>query len=575
MSLSLEEYIAKRKRVDSINEFEPEHRIENMGKCINYVVEYFEKYLDPQKINFEVADRKKKAEIFRKQLRDYDPHVVDWIIDIYEKHGKRIDLSVSSYLKRDLYFMLSYQDEEFENYADSFIKEYIEKMLYLTGQKEMVTLLIKNYFKKRSSFPDNLNPSDYRLGEQIIKWLQEIYRDYSVNLMTFALDYASYFFHQHVEFACNLQYGTVDTVKDYDVKTITENLFDIDNLYEEINDRPFIKGHKLELEILIMHIWLDQICGENDYWDLYLNKNEERRKLTNSGVTNRLVLVQYKDPIFPGGVSCNLKMVEGHFDIDSVTETGRYILNTEFSYCRRKFKSKAMSNSREVLKANEDGVPLLWHNKKWASVFVQFIRDLTQNAANPEAIVIYPPFSSYMPTIEEFLNVYCVFQNEIKKVYPDTLIMIRNRNKAIKREMDFLINNIDDIKELSKAIEKYKLDLRISLDLTQLFEAQNYQVRYFYEEECRKLFGKLKKYKEYIYGIHIFGKMVGPQGRPKVTSGNFDSRFGVNKKQVFLQSLSFVFDDELERYFVPEINSGIEDMSLIIDDLQSVGFSFS
>ncbi|GAA0290164.1 hypothetical protein GGQ92_003247 [Gracilibacillus halotolerans] len=44
--MTLEEYIAKRKREDKINEFDVDSKIDTMRICVNYVFEYFNQYLD-------------------------------------------------------------------------------------------------------------------------------------------------------------------------------------------------------------------------------------------------------------------------------------------------------------------------------------------------------------------------------------------------------------------------------------------------------------------------------------------------------------------------------------------------
>ena len=39
--LKFEEYVARRKKEDRLNELDADRRIENMRVCINYVFEYF------------------------------------------------------------------------------------------------------------------------------------------------------------------------------------------------------------------------------------------------------------------------------------------------------------------------------------------------------------------------------------------------------------------------------------------------------------------------------------------------------------------------------------------------------
>jgi hypothetical protein len=58
--------------------------------------------------------------------------------------------------------------------------------------------------------------------------------------------------------------------------------------------------------------------------------------------------------------------------------------------------------------------------------------------------------------------------------------------------------------------------------------------------------------------------------------GNLDTYFEGNKamKQLFLEELQDLMNDGLTRYFVPEVNSGDQDVASIVNDLISVGFSF-
>ena len=44
--LRFEEYVARRKKEDRLNEFDFNARTENLRICVNYVFEYFNNYLD-------------------------------------------------------------------------------------------------------------------------------------------------------------------------------------------------------------------------------------------------------------------------------------------------------------------------------------------------------------------------------------------------------------------------------------------------------------------------------------------------------------------------------------------------
>lgn len=576
MYLSLEEYITKRKRKDGLNEFDAEQRVKNMGLCINYVIEYFEKYLDPQKVDFEQAAVDQKAAKLRKQLaKEYDSDVVDWLISVYRENGKRVDIVIKNFVNEDLTRLLDYRDEDWAEGASELIRENTKKMPYLAGEEEMVARSIGNFIRAKNRFYDSFDRHN-KLGDHIVKWLKETYRDYSVNVLGFAHEYASAFFDEHYQSEYNRDFGRVEILSEYDHRTEV-NLFDIDNLYEEIKDKPFMHGRKTELEILLMYAWLDNIVDDRDYWQVYLNGNSERRRVTNTGYTHKLILVQHKDAVLPGRAGSSVKMVDGHFDADPVAETGRYFLSTEFSYGRRKFNSYPVAKCGEVIRMSRDGLPLLWSSKEWSLSFVRFIELLTQGAAQPEVIEVYPPFTDYMPAINDFLNVYLYFEDGMKRLFPGSKIMICNRTKAVKRDMKFLISSVNDIQRLCDAIAKYQFDLRISLDVSQLLETEAYHTRYLGDDKIRLLFGKVKGFRDYVGGIHVLGKMGGAEGRKRTNTWDFDSMFGSSrkKKTAFLESLTFVFDDEVQRYFVPEITSGIEEMDSVICDLQGAGFILS
>lgn len=59
---------------------------------------------------------------------------------------------------------------------------------------------------------------------------------------------------------------------DYDHKQ-KSNLFNLNSLYRRISDKPFIKGKKQYLEVLMMYFWLHQIVGDDEnYWQEYLSE---------------------------------------------------------------------------------------------------------------------------------------------------------------------------------------------------------------------------------------------------------------------------------------------------------------
>lgn len=73
--LSIEEYIARRKKEDKLNEFDIDARTQNMRICVDYVFEYFSNYLNITEAEEKTVLHDQKLDKYRKQLREYDPEV--------------------------------------------------------------------------------------------------------------------------------------------------------------------------------------------------------------------------------------------------------------------------------------------------------------------------------------------------------------------------------------------------------------------------------------------------------------------------------------------------------------------
>ena len=84
--LTLEEYIVRRKRENQINEFDKDARMENLQKCVSYVFEYFNNYLDITTVEERTNLNNERLEKYRNQLNQYEPEVQEWLVDLYEEY---------------------------------------------------------------------------------------------------------------------------------------------------------------------------------------------------------------------------------------------------------------------------------------------------------------------------------------------------------------------------------------------------------------------------------------------------------------------------------------------------------
>lgn len=91
--LTIEEYIAHRKKEDKLNEFNMAEEMKNTRICVNYVFDYFNTYLaadesfndsfnellDEPPVEQQALDVEKLKK-YRSQLPEYDNTIVEWLV---------------------------------------------------------------------------------------------------------------------------------------------------------------------------------------------------------------------------------------------------------------------------------------------------------------------------------------------------------------------------------------------------------------------------------------------------------------------------------------------------------------
>lgn len=92
--LRLEEYVARRKKEDRLNEFDSNARLENIKVCVNYIFEYFNNYMNVTEAEDKMILQNEKIEKYRKQLEGYDSEVQDWLVNIYTEYGQSFNRTI-------------------------------------------------------------------------------------------------------------------------------------------------------------------------------------------------------------------------------------------------------------------------------------------------------------------------------------------------------------------------------------------------------------------------------------------------------------------------------------------------
>ena len=129
-----------------------------------------------------------------------------------------------------------------------------------------------------------------------------------------------------------------------------------------------------------------------------------------------------------------------------------------------------------------------------------------------------------------------------------------------------------EIVALCEAIEEHNLNLSIVLDFPQLFTAENIDPIKFKSEKYLAAVRAIDPWKTYVEGIHIWEKKKSATSRWVALAGNWNTYFGGSDevKELFLSGIRQLCNDGSVRFWVPEVNTGSEDLASIIHDLNVV-----
>jgi hypothetical protein len=270
--LRFEEYMARRKKEDRLNEFDINARTENIKVCVNYVFEYFNNYLSITEAEDKTVLQNEKFEKYRKQLEEYDPEVRDWLVNVYIEHGNAINRAIANILKENEFLFLLNTDQEFRNISYDCYSKLIKKHPFLKDQTEMLFLFIKNYHRILSQ--ERRRRETPFFSEDINNWIEDTWVKYQVNIAAFADNWVMYFFdHQDLWPITHRTKSREEWIKyEYDFRQ-KSNLFNLNSLYAKMPKKSFTRGRKQYFEILMMNYWLHDIVGdEGDYWQEYQTK---------------------------------------------------------------------------------------------------------------------------------------------------------------------------------------------------------------------------------------------------------------------------------------------------------------
>jgi len=312
------------------------------------------------------------------------------------------------------------------------------------------------------------------------------------------------------------------------------------------------------------------------------------------------ILIPIKDGIrnYPPKITANLQEISGDFAIEKpLSVKFPYSLHTESSHSihiRKKkkvtFNSKIIADLKSIASAQRNGIPQLWRNVEWSNEFFEFIYWLVGSSKPPEILEIHPPFIDYCNSFDDFLDIFKNFQKIFYKEYNNTKVVIENRCGTLYKdeygkEGKFLLSTHNDILKFAEILHKNQdIRLNIVIDYPQIFSAIIIEDSKISMDNLKGAVEKitsfnkdLKEYRTVISGLHMWGKQKNKNGKWNSHSGDFDTFFSDNDplKTDFLDSVFDTFNDDIPRYFVPEVYLGSqEDLHSIVTDMKKAGFIF-
>jgi hypothetical protein len=277
--------------------------------------------------------------------------------------------------------------------------------------------------------------------------------------------------------------------------------------------------------------------------------------------------VQYGGNAYPDGIVPELVEVAGHLDKDRIEDLPNYSLHTEYSYGKRKLSSDFIKQFPVLCDANKEGVPQLWKNTEWAAQFAEFVISLTKDHAAPKVVEIHPPFNDYCD-IDQFIERYSVFEKRIHSVYQDAEIVVENRAGTVYHGGRFIVGKAKEIAELCTKIRETEIKLGVVLDFPQLLTAEYIKPEAFRQDKYSAAIETIFPYQREIKGIHIWGKKKSASGSWVAHNGTLETYIeNPGDRAAFISGIKKICSDGQSRFFVPEVNSGENDLKAVVRDV--------
>ena len=519
--LAIEEYIAKRKKKDNLNEFDFKLHSENMSTVIQYVMDYFNNYLNLEDYSYEQVKTQQIIDRFKKGITERYPESVDFVIEFYWKYKKRIDNLVEKAFEEIQDSQLFYLETDFRQIA-----EYIcRKKLRMDVEEDLVQNLIimaREHQKNVNEPPDRSDMKE--LDNTIVDWVMDVYRTYHVDLLDFSLSIAYHYEDLYEETLYDTMRVNYYKINRYEYR-YQENPFDINAIYERNKHRTFIKGMKGELEMLIMYCWLFFVVDDFDYWPEYVNLCVSNARVNLAKHRRVLLPVKIKGLEYPADMRPHYNYVETKDGVLK-TDPGKYYI------------------VRIIYDKKNDQI---WKDRAALEEMIQNLQRSFKTYGAPKLLEFTSPYTSTYYQKEDFYEKYILLEKGMRRFHKLQIALVNGHTKN-DRGKQFMVSNIDDIVQMRNTCRELKLKLKLAVDFTDSGK------RNPLKKDERATINTLCEMRPFIVAIHING-IDHWQGYNNLYGSNEKHHiyaYGKESLSEFLSGLGLILQDNQTRFFIPD-----------------------
>jgi len=543
--LTVEQYISQMKKKEKLDEFDFKNHAENMAAVMKCVVEYFNTYLNPEEYDYEAIKLEQSVAKVEKEITDTLPHSKKFIIEYYKQYKSRIDRTLKSHLKGYEYRKLFYSRDDFEDMITEFCENRkIQDMGLVEHEEELIILMQE--LKERETEKTSRTGYKY-LDEALFSWINGTYAEFKVNLFAFASEIAYEYYEKYVESIYDRSTEQYYHINRYNHR-YNNNPFGVDEIYKENCHRPFIEGHKGELEMLIMYDWVHSRVEDAEYWPEYVNLCVNTRRVNIVRNMNILLPVINKGIDYPEDIKSSIVFVETTTGVLKTDPSGQYILRLTYD------------------KEND----LIWKDDGQLTRVITNLQESFAAYGPPNALELSSPRREPTYNEKEFFARYSQLEKKLKR-YAGTTIALVNGPQRHKAKPGYLMQTTEDIIKIRTLTKELKLRLKISLDISKLITNKNNHSQF--EED----FNQLSEIRHSIVGVHLANKFPSSGFIDRIYKEDkvYLNQYEYPRLSDFLGSISALFNDNRCRYFVPEEVKSPEELEELVDNLLRAGFSFA